>query len=53
MTYIEPEFPGGEPEIMPPQTPGPEIDPSDTPQEVPQQDPGGGQPGDPRPYGEL
>jgi len=51
MTYIEPDSPAGQPEIMPPDTPGPDIDPSDTPDEVPQQDPGGGGPGDSRPYG--
>lgn len=51
MTFIEPDTPGGEPEIMPPETPGPDIDPSDTPDEMPQQDPGGGGPGDARPYG--
>ena len=50
MTYIEPDSPGGQPEIMPPETPGPDIDPSGTPEEVPQQDPGGGEPGDARPY---
>jgi hypothetical protein len=42
MTYIEPDSPGGQPEIMPPDTPGPDI--------APQQDPGGGEPGDSRPY---
>lgn len=41
MTFIEPDSPGGQPEIMPPDTPGPDIDPSGTPDEVPQQDPGG------------
>lgn len=59
MTYVEPDSPGGEPEIMPPDTPEPDIDPGhtpreepgSTPQEVPQQDPGGGDPGDSRPYG--
>jgi hypothetical protein len=51
MTFIEPDSPGGQPEIMPPETPGPDIDPSGTPDEVPQQDPGGGGPGDSRPYG--
>ena len=51
MTYIEPDSPGGQPEIMPPETPGPDIAPADTPEEVPQQDPGGGEPGDARPYG--
>jgi len=51
MTFIEPDGPGGEPEIMPPEPPGPDIDPSDVPEEMPQQDPGGGGPGDSRPYG--
>lgn len=51
MTYIEPDSPGGQPEILPPETPGPDIDPSGTPDEVPQQAPGGGEPGDSRPYG--
>lgn len=51
MTFIEPDSPGGEPEIMPPETPAPDIDPSDTPEEMPQQDPDGGGPGDARPYG--
>ena len=40
-----------EPNRMPPETPGPDIDPSDVPEEMPQQDPGGGGPGDSRPYG--
>jgi hypothetical protein len=51
MTYIEPDTPTGEPEILPPDTPGPDIDPGGTPEEAPQQDPGGGEPGDSRPYG--
>lgn len=51
MTYVEPDSPGGQPEIMPPETPGPDVDPSGTPEEVPQQDPGGGGDGDSRPYG--
>ncbi len=59
MTYVEPSSPGGKPEILPPDTPGPDIDPAGTPDqdpgpipsEVPQQDPGGGDPGDSRPYG--
>lgn len=53
MTYIEPDSPGGQPEITPPDTPGPDIDPASTPQEVPQQDPGGGEQGDSRPYGQA
>ena len=51
MTSIEPDSPDGQPEIMPPDTPGPDIDPSDIPEEMPQQDPGGGERGDSRPYG--
>lgn len=51
MTYIEPDSPGGQPEIMPPATPGPDIDPGGAPEEAPQQDPGGGGEGDSRPYG--
>ena len=51
MTFIEPDSPGGEPEIMPPDTRGPDIDPTDVPEELPQQEPGGGGPGDSRPYG--
>ncbi|WP_439472837.1 hypothetical protein [Brevundimonas sp.] len=50
MTYIEPDSPTGEPEILPPDTPGPDLEPGATPEEVPQQDPGGGNPGDSRPY---
>lgn len=49
MTFIEPDSPGG-PEIMPPDTPGPDIDPSGSPDELPQQDPGGGGEGDSRRY---
>jgi hypothetical protein len=51
MTPIQPDSPGGQPEIMPPETPGPDIDPSGAPEEMPQQDPGGGGEGDPQPYG--
>ena len=51
MTYVEPDSPGGQPEIMPPDTPGPDLDPGSAPEEMPQQDPGGGEPGDARPYG--
>jgi hypothetical protein len=51
MTIVEPDNPGGQPEIMPPEMPGPEIDPSGAPDEIPQQDPGGGGEGDSRPYG--
>lgn len=50
MTYIEPDTPNGQPEITPPETPGPDIDPAGAPDEVPQQDPGGGGEGDSRPY---
>jgi hypothetical protein len=52
MTYIEPDSPGGQPEIQPPDMPEPDIDPGSLPDEVPQQDPGGGDPGDSRPYGQ-
>lgn len=59
MTYVEPDTPGGEPEITPPDTPDPDIDPGVSPDEdpgpvpaeVPPLDPGGGEPGDSRPYG--
>jgi len=51
MTYIEPDSPGGQPEIMPPDAPGPDIDPGAQPEEIPQQDIPGGEPGDARPYG--
>ena len=49
MSLIEPDGPDG-PEIMPPETPGPDIDPSGTPDEMPQQAPDEGQEGDGRPY---
>ena len=42
MTYIEPTPPG---------TPQPDIDPGSTPAEVPPLEPGGGDQGDSRPYG--
>jgi len=52
MAHIEPDSPGGQPEIMPPETPEPDIDPSATPDEMPQQNPGeGGDDGDTRPCG--
>lgn len=52
MTYIEPTPPGTpEPEAQPPVTPRPDLDPSDTPDEMPPLEPGGGDPGDSRPYG--
>jgi hypothetical protein len=51
MTHVEPDTPDGVPEILPPGTPGPDIDPSGTPEEAPQLDPDGGEPGDARPYG--
>ena len=51
MPYIEPDSPGGQPEIMPPETPQPDIDPGAQPEEIPQQDIPGGEPGDSRPYG--
>ena len=50
MTYIEPDSPGGQPEILTPETPGPDVDPASAPQEIPPQNPGGGAPGDSRPY---
>lgn len=52
MTYIEPTptgVPG--PEIEPSPVPEPELDPSATPDEAPPLEPGGGDPGDSRPYG--
>ncbi len=42
MAFIEPDSPGGQPEIMPPDPSGPDIDPSGAPDEIPQQDPGDG-----------
>lgn len=48
MTYIEPDSPAGQPEIMPPETPGPDIDPAGTPDELPQLDPAGGDEGEPQ-----
>ena len=48
MTYIEPDGPA--PEIMLPETPGPDIAPGDTPDEMPPLEPGGGDPGDSRPF---
>lgn len=54
MTYIEPTPAGTpEPEAQPPVTPGPDVDPSDTPDEMPPLEPGGGDPGDSRPYGKV
>jgi len=50
MTFIEPDNPGGVPEITPPDPPGPDIDPGRQPEEMPQPDPGGGGEGDARPY---
>ena len=53
MTYIEPTPPGTpQPEIPPEPTPQPELDPSDTPDELPPMEPGGGDEGDSRPYGQ-
>ena len=53
MAYIEPTPPGTpEPDVQPPVTPGPDLDPSDTPDEMPPLEPGGGDEGDSRPYGE-
>ncbi len=51
MTFVEPDSPGGPPEIIPSETPGPDIDPSGAPEEMPQQDPDGGGESDPQPYG--
>lgn len=50
MTYIEPDNPAGVPEIPPPDPIAPDIDPAYQPEEMPQQDPGGGGDGDSRPY---
>lgn len=50
MTFIEPDSPGGQPEITPPDTPGPDIDPGDTPAEVPPSQPEQDD-NDSRPYG--
>jgi hypothetical protein len=50
MTYIEPDTPDGAPEIEPPATPAPDIQPGQKPDELPPLKPGGGQPGDSRPY---
>jgi hypothetical protein len=49
MSLIEPDGPDG-PEIMPPETPGPELDPSGAPDEMPQPAPDEGGPGGDRPY---
>lgn len=52
MTYIEPTPPGTpQPDIPPPDSLVPDIDPASTPDEVPPLDPGGGREGDSRPYG--
>ena len=51
MTYIEPTPSGAPPEIDPSPIDTPEITPADTPQEAPPLQPGGGEPGDSRPYG--
>jgi hypothetical protein len=48
MTYIEPDGPA--PEVQPPQTPEPDIQPGSTPDELPPLEPGGGDPGDSRPF---
>lgn len=40
MTFIDPQSPGTPPEIAPPDTPGPDIDPGSTPQETPEPSPG-------------
>lgn len=52
MTYIEPDTPGGQPEIQPPNPPEPDLDPGSIPEEIPPMDPGGGEEGDSRPYGD-
>ena len=55
MTYIEPT-PAGvpHPEIEPGGPAGqPEIQPAETPEELPQPEPGGGDPGDSRPHDEA
>lgn len=42
MTLVEPDSPGGEPPITPPETrPGPDIEPAGAPAELPQLDPDG------------
>jgi hypothetical protein len=51
MTCIEPDTPGGVPEIAPPDLQQPDIDPADQPEEMPQPDPGGDGDGDPPPWG--
>ncbi|WP_313004842.1 hypothetical protein [Brevundimonas sp.] len=50
MTYIEPDTPDGAPEIQPPSTPEPDLQPGETPEELPPLEPGGGRPGDSRPH---
>ena len=51
MTYTEPTPPGGpSPEIEPGVTPAPEVDPAGAPDEMPQPDLPGGDPGDSRPH---
>lgn len=51
MTYVEPTPPGSPtPEHQPAPGPGPEVDPADTPAEIPETNPGGGGPGDARPH---
>ena len=53
MTYIEPTPSGApQPEIDPTPAPAPETTPADTPPEMPPLQPGGGGPGDSRPYGQ-
>ena len=47
MTYIEPDQP---PEIQPPSPVEPDIDPGAAPDELPPLEPGGGDPGDSRPF---
>ncbi len=53
MTYIEPTPSGAPmPEVQPPSTPGPDLDPAGSPDELPPLEPGGGGEGDSRPYGQ-
>ena len=42
MTFVEPDSPGGEPTITPPEIlPGPDVESVGAPAELPQQDPDG------------
>lgn len=53
MTYIEPTPGGAPPEIDPNPSPQPEIDPGALPDDMPPLEPGGGDEGDSRPYGQA